>query len=244
MGQLKKSSNNQWSQEPDQTFFNTQSDIDYEEKIEEMLSIDEIKRSLKEFQTLKQQQVSIDFQTKDELWTLSGYLLGTDHPHKLAKLAPALLNHKQIYKNLMVDMWFIKKIIHLQGPKYTDNMLQILQPIQSQNSLNIEDPLPTTRSTSKPPMRPQQSKTAWNSRKKNYSKTKQTNGQPYYPKRQPMHSKRSNQTIQISPKVSATHWKSQNPNYQRGSYKNHLWRPLKTWISRIIMEQHFLCQSF
>lgn len=61
-----------------------------------IFDMDEIEANASELESVKQQHIEMDFQTNNELWTVIGFLLGTDHVNKLSKLAPAVLNHKQI----------------------------------------------------------------------------------------------------------------------------------------------------
>ena len=112
MGKSKKSKKSYKSQKSQEhTFFNTQSDMDYEDNdSSDFFNTHDFHDNLAELNSLKMQHVSIDFQTNEDLWTVSGYLLGTTS--NLAKLAPALLNHKTIYENYIVDVRFITNISH------------------------------------------------------------------------------------------------------------------------------------
>ena len=114
----KKSFKSQRSQEPDSSYFNTQSDFEHEEReMAEILYLESFKTNSSALDSLKQQHFEIDFQTSQEFWTVIGFLLGTDHVNKLAKLAPALLNNKEILDNYTVEIQYITGITHLPGPK-------------------------------------------------------------------------------------------------------------------------------
>ena len=89
----------------------------------EIFDLENFETHTSELENLKQQHVAIDFQTSQEFWTVIGFLLGTDHVNKLAKLAPALLNNKEILDSYLVEIQYITGITHLPGPKYTDDML-------------------------------------------------------------------------------------------------------------------------
>ena len=114
----KKSLKSQRSHQPYSSFFNTESDIEYEEKeMAEIFDYENIEANSNEIESPKQQHIEIEFQTSQEFWTVSGFLLWTDHVNKLAKLALVLLNNKEILNNYVLNIQYITSITHLPGPK-------------------------------------------------------------------------------------------------------------------------------
>ena len=50
----------------------------------DIFDLENIEANAIQLESLKQQHVEIDFQTSQELWTVSRFLLGIDHVNKLA----------------------------------------------------------------------------------------------------------------------------------------------------------------